>query len=127
MKYIKYAAFGIIAFILLLWIIEYGNEGSAALKKKNKSNVDPEKLIAYTMMENYVKGNLKAPTTAKFPPPSEKQKHIQKIAGTLYEIHSWVDSQNGFGALVRTPFSGKIKKNISGNWELVDLQFENKN
>ncbi len=53
---------------------------------------------------DYVKGVLKSPSTAKFPNILEWS--IWKEDG-IYIIQSYVDAQNGFGALVRSEFQIK--------------------
>lgn len=68
------------------------------------------KILAYHQAERYVKKHLKSPSTAAFPKVSE---FINHITGTdeQYKIVSWVDSQNGFGAMIRTKWSCVVKIN----------------
>ena len=63
---------------------------------------------AYSYAEQFVEKQLKSPSTAEFPGISEKNSHITKITEDKYKIDSWVDSQNGFGAQIRTNFSCTI-------------------
>jgi len=65
------------------------------------------KFTAYRYASDFVKQRLKSPSTAKFPGTIEKDSHITEYAGT-YIINSWVDSQNSFGAMIRSNFSCKI-------------------
>lgn len=69
---------------------------------------DAKKFEAYTYAENFVKMKIKSPSTARFPSTLEKSKHIVKIKEGKYKVASWVDSQNGFGATVRSGFSCTI-------------------
>jgi len=69
----------------------------------------PNKFLAYEYAEQFVKKGLKSPSTAKFPSYSEKEGQITDLGGGEYRINSWVDSQNSFGAEIRTSFSCKIK------------------
>jgi hypothetical protein len=48
---------------------------------------------------------------------------MQKKEGFEYRINSWVDSQNDFGALIRTRFSGIVRQADKDNWELLALEF----
>ncbi|MCX2679116.1 hypothetical protein OOZ15_04110 [Galbibacter sp. EGI 63066] len=66
------------------------------------------KMLAYNYAEDFVKKRLKSPSTAKFPGLYEKSKHVTPLGGREYKINSWVDSQNGFGAMIRSNFSCKI-------------------
>ena len=56
----------------------------------------------------FVEKQLKSPSTAKFPKTIEKNEHITNLGGGKYKINSWVDSQNAFGATIRTNFSCTI-------------------
>ncbi|MDX2008216.1 MAG: hypothetical protein SFU83_23480 [Meiothermus sp.] len=55
-----------------------------------------------TACQRLIQDNLKAPRTAKFPGWTEYPK-VWKY-GTGYRVRSWVDSQNSFGAMVRTDY-----------------------
>jgi len=79
--------------------------------------------MAYVMMQNFVKEQLKSPDSAKFEWITEPDCKITK-EGLDYAVSSWVDSQNSFGAMVRTRFSGVIRQVDEKNWELIALEFE---
>ena len=66
------------------------------------------KFLAYNYAEGFVEKMLKSPSTAEFPGVIEKDKHITDLGEGKYKINSWVDSQNGFGATIRTNFSCTI-------------------
>jgi len=66
------------------------------------------KFTAYRYASDFVKQRLKSPSTAKFPGVIEKDSHIREAGTDLFYINSWVDSQNGFGAMLRSNFSCKI-------------------
>ncbi|MDR1286783.1 MAG: hypothetical protein LBK08_04155 [Treponema sp.] len=85
---------------------------------KTKDN----KTMAYVMMQNFVKDRLKSPGSAKFEWITEPTCTIEKDEFE-YRISSWVDSQNTFGAMIRTRFSGIVRQVDKDNWELVSLIF----
>jgi len=72
------------------------------------SSVEPSKMLAYNYAEDFIKQRLKSPSTAEFPGTFEKDDHITDLGGGEYKIRSWVDSQNGFGAMIRSQWSCKI-------------------
>ena len=74
----------------------------------SSSSSDANKFLAYNYAEDFVKERLKSPSTAEFPGTFEKDKHITELGNKEYQINSWVDSQNGFGATIRSKFSCKI-------------------
>jgi hypothetical protein len=77
------------------------NESSSSSSENNK-------MLAYNYAEDFIAQRLKSPSTAKFPGIFEKNKHISDLGGGKYRINSWVDSQNGFGAMIRSKWSCKI-------------------
>lgn len=71
-------------------------------------DVDTENIInsLYECYCENVKRGLKAPATAVFCKPEELQ--IKEFEG-VYTVSGWVDSQNSYGAMIRTPFTLKMK------------------
>jgi len=95
----------------------------AALLEQEKADARKKKdnhRMAYVMMQEYVKKNLKAPSTAKFPSLDYKWQKREDI----YDIVGYVDSQNSFGAMIRTKFSGTIQDIGDDYWKLINLAFE---
>lgn len=86
---------------------------------KTKDN----KTMAYTMMQGFVNEYLKSPGSAKFEWISEPDCKIERDE-TTYVITSWVDSQNSFGALVRTKFNGMVEQTDNNNWTLRYLNLD---
>lgn len=83
--------------------------------------------MAYIKMEHIVTDRLKAPSTAKFPGIFDgRQEHTTRLVNQRYKIVSYVDSQNSFGAMIRTHFAGVIKQVGNDQWELESLEFREK-
>jgi hypothetical protein len=87
-------SFIIISFILLLICVPSTEESKDELDKH----------IAYNYAMKIVKSNLKSPSTAKFPSVNESLSHINQFDTNKFQINSYVDSQNSFGATVRSNF-----------------------
>lgn len=88
---------------------------------------DPEKeqerqdvLASFVYSQQYIKDELKTPSTAKFAGVGES--NIQKLDKETYRITSFVDAQNNFGATLRTNYVIVMKKNGSG-WGVEKLEF----
>jgi cell division protein FtsL len=68
-----------------------------------------EKVETYTDTEVYVESQfilekfLKAPSTAKF--PSSSNASIERLKDNGFKVTSYVDSQNGFGAMIRSEWT----------------------
>ena len=78
----------------------------------------------------FVVDHLKAPSTAKFPNynnlTAEKvnNKETKAKGYIVYSVYGEVDSQNSFGAMLRSRFMCEVIKNSSTNtWHLVKFQF----
>lgn len=92
----------IIGVVLMTILYMIGSIGGDSSTSNSASN---NKLLAYDYAEDFVKKQLKSPSTANFPGVSEENKQTIDLGGGKYQINSWVDSQNGFGATIRTNFS----------------------
>jgi len=73
--------------------------------------------------EDFVKRNLKAPKTAEFAP--RRETFIESKKCGVYTILSYVDSQNSFGAMLRTEFKIVIKYDFKKNvWKTIEFEME---
>lgn len=79
---------------------------------------------AYIMVEDWVRERLKSPSTADFPGAFDgRADHIRRLPNQRYGIASWVDSQNAFGATIRTHFAALVQQISKDDWILEDLDF----
>jgi|GEM_PF-1122580 len=78
---------------------------------------------AVFMSQEFVKKRLKSPSTADFPNPYSKDVNLKtEYAGDCaHRVWGYVDSQNGFGAMIRTTYSVEIKMNEDESWSLLDI------
>ncbi len=82
-------------------------------------NEREDSIGAYIMMEKFVKDRLKSPSTAEFPGVFDgQQDHVTTLPDNKYQISSYVDSQNAFGATIRTEFNGVIQQTGELEWHL---------
>lgn len=73
-----------------------------------------------------VSGFLKAPSTADFARGTVKQ-----LEGGIYEVSSYVDSQNSFGAMIRSPWKATLRFKGGDaaegtNWRAEKIIFDGK-
>lgn len=95
----------------------------AAIKKTWRD--EDNRLLAYSMTEDFVARQLKSPSTADFPGIWDGQRdHVTDLGGQKYRIASYVDSQNVFGATLRTKFWAEITQTSEGTWKLISLEME---
>ena len=83
-----------------------------------------ESTMAYVMMQGFVKRNLKAPATAKFPSLAwDDQVQVIRLSGQTYKVYGYVDAQNSFGALIRTGYTGVVQQTSEDKWVLQEFAF----
>ncbi len=109
--------------------IEYKNlELREAKFNKHFNELDAIDLKVETQIlcQQLVKGELKSPSTADFPWTAQ----TYRKGKNRWVINSYVDSQNGFGATIRTNYFCDVSYKGSGdvqsgnNWTLNKLEFQ---
>lgn len=75
--------------------------------------------MACIMAENFVKRELRAPSTAKFAPIRDCNTSQR---GRIWVVRSYVDAQNGFGAMIRNDYGVElVYRPATDQWELVSI------
>ena len=74
--------------------------------------------MAYVMTQQLVTNQLKSPSSAKFPYSSDVS---VKRDGVGWTIVGYVDSQNGFGAMIRTKYLAKVEYLGGDQWKLAEF------
>lgn len=76
---------------------------------------------AYIMSQEFVKKHLKSPATADFPSLYADGVTANMIGRCRFGVTAFVDSQNAFGAMIRTSYSAKLRydKN-TGSWTMEE-------
>ena len=92
---------------------------AAKKAKATAEKIEHADFDAFLMAKLFVTKRLKAPSTAKFADWDES--HVTKINSGEYLVTSWVDSQNGFGAMLRKQYVCDLKTFDGKTWTLVQL------
>lgn len=108
------------AFAVAVWFFSAIGVGKSDIK-------EPEELSTYPIFSSckvYIKHQLKSPSTAKF----QGMDYQVSQGDTELMIKSYVDSQNSFGATVRTDWICKAvhtggSKTNAANWEIEYVSF----
>jgi len=87
------------------------------LAKPKHDNIE-----AYVMSQQFVEDRLKAPSTADFPSTSEAR--IKHLGSGRYQVVSYVDSENAFGANIRTHYICELHTNDGNKWICDSLVFD---
>ncbi len=113
-----------ILIIFIVMIFSFLGEEPSQVSKNSiatKTYV-PDEIDLHIQAQQFVLQTLKAPSTAKFPAlPYE----AGSLGDGFYGVKSYVDSQNSFGAMIRSNWSVTMK--ITGNqWALEKMIFDDK-
>lgn len=97
----------------LLWTWIFGSEDDGG---------DPEINVS-VVCEQWVEERLRSPGSAEFEQFPDQQ--IVEVDSDTYRVRAWVDSQNGFGAVLRTDYtctaSMVVPDSPGGDWRLDNL------
>lgn len=96
----------------------------AQLKKQREIETADYSTQAYIQCKKFVKEKLKAPASADFP---FLDFETSRLPSHVYEVRSYVDAQNSFGATIRSNWSCKVQfwgtnVYILDEWRLLDLE-----
>lgn len=83
-----------------------------------------DEITAFVMSQTFVKRELVSPSSAKFPWFDKSM--ATQVDEDTWVISSYVDSQNRFGAMLRTYYIAKVKYLGNDKWHLLDLEFYEK-
>ena len=92
-------------------------------KKAPEKSACEDPFLAYGMAQQFVSERLKAPATADYPSMASGDATVTPLGQCKFLVSSYVDSENGFGANVRTRFTATLTApETGGTWSLDALQ-----
>ena len=114
------------SFLFSFLIIVYCFLGAGSSERTEEDKRKPDDISAKVMCEQFVSKRLKAPSTADYADAFDGVKGAKLLRSDkdfhYFEMVSWVDAQNAFGAKIRTKFYCKIKNKIgTDEWVLIKL------
>lgn len=118
------AVITVLFFVFIVWIVGYSYNDNPSGGTATRENRTSESM-AFIQSQDYVKKILKSPSTADFPLTD----YSHRNNGNVYTITSYVDSQNGFGAMIRSDYTATLRylggdDANSSSWELQKLIFD---
>ncbi len=107
-----------IIFIIYCMVSIFANNSS---KTSSKNSSTDYKLEAYIMSQEFIEKELKAPATAEFP-----SYHKISVVQTdnRYKVKAYVDSENSFGAKIRTNYYITLERNSDESWTKISCEIE---
>ncbi len=95
-------------------------------KEQEKAEEDKNrdyKTEAYIASQEYARMNIKSPSTAEF--PGSNQAEIVRFNDSTYVVKSYLDAQNGYGAMLRANYSCLIVFKKNGGVQGLNFAIEN--
>lgn len=111
----KYKVIGFIIFIGIIVVLY-----NLMFSDSDSSSKD-YKIDAYVMSQDFIKDYLTSPSTARFPTYSAI-KVIQ--TNNRYKVEAYVDSQNSFGASIRTKYYMILERSDDGGWTKISCDIK---
>ena len=112
--------------ILALTFLAFGSTDSENGGGSSSSSA-PDKISAWVMAQQFVKDNLKSPSSADFGSVfGDYQKPdnvVTDLGGGKFQVNAWVDAQNSFGAKIRTRFVCELQYVGNDRWKLTSFAF----
>lgn len=119
---------GLLAFLAVAVLIAKGftpqltPEQLAQHKARSEAAKCADTSTAFYMSQEFVKGRLRAPASAKFPRSSDPDVGVRYLGDCTHEVLGFVDSQNGFGALIRSKYIVKLKNDKgTDKWQALSV------
>lgn len=119
--FIVFGAVVVVTFLFVMCNIPITKNNSLATPTtKNEQSQQIEALVGSQMV---VENNLKSPSSAKLPLIMDSNVSVNKLSENKYFVSSYVDSENSFGAMIRTYYTCTVTLLSNNKYNVEDLQF----
>jgi len=109
----------IIGTFVLIMVVVIRNKPTP--EQQSASNAQRDGYTAAFTCQGAVRDRLKAPATAEFQAPRNAE--IKRYDSGNYEIVSYVDAQNSFGAKLRSPYTCVVAPSGAG-FQVLELKID---
>jgi len=120
---VGYLLVTLLGVVFIAWLL-FGESDSGP----GSDSPTPTKIEAWGMAQGFVKDQLKSPSTADFGGVLTEYQDPDTIVTDLgrgtFRVRAWVDSQNGFGAMIRNRFTCEVKYQGNDKWMCSELTFD---
>ena len=112
-----------------LVFISSGSNSSDNSDGTSAASSSPDEVSAWVMAQQFVTDKLKAPSTASFGGVfsgdyQDPRSAVTDLGGDKFRVIAWVDSQNGFGAMIRNQFICELEYVGNDRWRCTSLLFD---
>lgn len=110
----------LVALITVSFAVMASSCGPEKTQEEKDAEACKSSFSAYYMATMFIKDRLKAPKTAEF--SSHRESSVVFLGNCRHEVSGYVDSQNGFGALIRTSFVATVRSTGNDKWVLENIR-----
>ena len=114
--------FWLIVAILVFAFLANSVGGGSQIQPSSGTTAQHEPVEAYTVCQQFVEDSLKAPSTAEFGGPYSRV--TTHNGGGEYTVRTYVDAENGFGAMIRNDFTCVVQHSSGDRYRLISLDFD---
>jgi predicted metalloprotease len=111
---------GVLVVLGIIGLIAGPNKASGGGSTKSGST---DHAAAFEICKKFVSARLKAPSGATWRDPFGDQV-TYSVAGSDVTVNASVDSENGFGAKIRSPYVCTVTNTSGDSWRLVNLDIQ---
>lgn len=115
----RVAVLVLIVALLALWLVGRSASSRQPTGPKPVAGAQ-DRTDACVMAQVFMQQRLAAPETARFQLCS--QANIAFVGDGVFDVVSYVDSQNSFGAQIRTIYSMRLKSRGDDRWDLLEVE-----
>ncbi len=90
-------------------------------KVAEQEQLEEDLMSAWAMCQESTEERLVSPSSAKW--PWDNRPHTRHLGSGRFRVRTYVDSQNAFGAMLRTPVDCVVQK-TGTSWRLESLDME---
>jgi len=112
--------------VMLLLTMGIFLTGCSKETKEEKANREcHDTLSSFVVSQSFIKKRLKAPSTAKFATIVDDGVSIKNTKNCTHVVKAFVDSQNGFGAMIRNYYQVTMTYEKDTNrWHLDNIEIK---
>lgn len=103
--------------VFIIWAL--GQSGGGSSNPASPPADNAEAVGAWVVCQQFVEDRLTSPSTADY--PAAYSDYTTQLSTKQFKVDAYVDSQNGFGAMVRTDFVCTVTYQGNDNWHLDSL------
>lgn len=110
--------------VLFLFVIGFMMSAQKGNIRPVEDKGDDKQREAFHICRQFVQKSLKAPSTSDFASYYDDSTRVTNYASETYDVSSYFDAENSFGAKIRNHFTCTVKDVGNDQWSLQELEIK---